>query len=575
MKVNVIGRKNGNVMIKLLAVLLTMVLVATSLSGLTAQKTYADEQSQYSDDVSFVDIWTYDDGYTWSSDVFYLLEDRSEFYFQLEIINVDASDRDGFYLVMSNSNGILVEKEFEFLDEHNYGGELISIYEATIVDMVDVDYSIGDYMLTVYDGEDKIVAEVEMSVRAIEESSPTSNYVSPWVVYNESVQFYNISENYIDFDIINYNPDNHSRLFAYSCLVFNADNGNLLYVSPEVINSFTYVDFFLYPSNVGRSDDFDFENNNYLIVFLDSAGNIWAYGFTDGATSEVDLAQDELESIYNEYIAGLSEEEMIPNYQIQGVNTDYYLNVDEVINFVTRNYELVLGRSPDETGLYNWVNSLCNFQNTGVHVAYGFFFSQEYLNMNTSNEEFVTTLYNVFLDREPDAQGMENWVGQLEAGASREQVFAGVANSREFYDICLSYGITAGHYMQGVPLSNQQNVNAFVARLYSIALGRIGDYSGQENWVRQLVNGTNSGAGVAYGFFFSPEFTESYGNYPEQYVTTLYYVMLGRTPDQAGFDSWVHQIYTGTDRISIFRGFVYSQEFSNICEAYGINRGTI
>ena len=242
--------------------------------------------------------------------------------------------------------------------------------------------------------------------------------------------------------------------------------------------------------------------------------------------------------------------------------------------FVTRCYELVLGRSPDPTGLNNWVNSLVNNQNTGAHMAYGFFFSQEYINSNTSNEEFVTTLYNVFLDRAPDQGGLNDWVGQLEAGATREQIFAGVANSREFFALCNSYGITAGHYIQGIDNTRQQNVNAFVARLYSMCLGRNGDYDGQASWVRQLIYRENSGAGVAYGFFFSPEFiNRNLTN--EEYAATLYRVFLGREPDQAGFNDWVSQLNNGADRLSTFRGFAHSQEYTNICNSYGIERGTI
>lgn len=249
-------------------------------------------------------------------------------------------------------------------------------------------------------------------------------------------------------------------------------------------------------------------------------------------------------------------------------------NRSEAEAFVTRCYELVLERTPDSTGLNNWTNSLVNNQNTGAHVAYGFFFSQEFINKNVSNEEFVAILYRVFLNREPDQVGLNDWVGQLNSGASREQVFAGVCNSLEFFNLCVGYGITAGHYLQGIDCSRQQNVNAFVARLYSMCLGRIGDYNGQASWVRQLINGENSGAGVGYGFFFSPEFiNRNLSN--EEYVATLYRVFLGREPDQAGFTSWVLQLEDGASRINIFRGFAYSQEYTNICNSYGIVRGDI
>lgn len=207
-------------------------------------------------------------------------------------------------------------------------------------------------------------------------------------------------------------------------------------------------------------------------------------------------------------------------------------------------------------------------------MAYGFFFSQEFINQNVSDEDYINILYRVFLGREADAGGFGYWRGQLDAGATREHVFAGFANSVEFYNICNSYGITSGYYMEGVEFGRQKNVNAFVARLYSLCLGRRGDQAGQQSWVTQLINGTNSGAGVAYGFFFSQEFlNRNLSN--EDYVTILYRVFLGREPDQAGFDSWVAQLEGGADRLDIFRGFAYSQEYEGICASYGIIRGTV
>ena len=46
-----------------------------------------------------------------------------------------------------------------------------------------------------------------------------------------------------------------------------------------------------------------------------------------------------------------------------------------------------------------------------------------------------------YTNREPDAAGFADWVGQLNNGASRESVFQGFAGSAEWADICAQYGI--------------------------------------------------------------------------------------------------------------------------------------
>lgn len=50
-------------------------------------------------------------------------------------------------------------------------------------------------------------------------------------------------------------------------------------------------------------------------------------------------------------------------------------------------------------------------------------------------------MYNVFMDREADEIGMQEWQQVLSDGKSREHVFNGFADSKEFKKICESYGI--------------------------------------------------------------------------------------------------------------------------------------
>ena len=113
----------------------------------------------------------------------------------------------------------------------------------------------------------------------------------------------------------------------------------------------------------------------------------------------------------------------------------------KTIDFATRLYTTCLGREADEDGLMAWARQLANQRDTGTGAAHGFFFSSEFTGQNVSNSEFVTRLYRTFMGREPDTDGFNAWVAQLDSGVSREEVFNGFACSPEFSVICADYGI--------------------------------------------------------------------------------------------------------------------------------------
>ena len=115
----------------------------------------------------------------------------------------------------------------------------------------------------------------------------------------------------------------------------------------------------------------------------------------------------------------------------------------DVEAFVTRFYQQCLGREPDAPGLEGWVNALIAGSLSGADVANGFIFSQEFINRNTTNEDFVTTLYRAFFDREPDDAGYLGWLNYLYDGNSRSETLDGFVSSQEFYNLCAQYGITA------------------------------------------------------------------------------------------------------------------------------------
>lgn len=73
--------------------------------------------------------------------------------------------------------------------------------------------------------------------------------------------------------------------------------------------------------------------------------------------------------------------------------------------------------------------------------AFGFVFSKEMESKRLENRAFVETMYKMFMDREGEPTGVSFWTNYLEAGHTRQEVFEGFANSREFAGICRGFGL--------------------------------------------------------------------------------------------------------------------------------------
>lgn len=245
-----------------------------------------------------------------------------------------------------------------------------------------------------------------------------------------------------------------------------------------------------------------------------------------------------------------------------------------VKDFVTRCYEIALGRAPDETGLQGWTDQLLSGDACGVSVAYGFVYSPEFQGAGYDNSTYVEKMYNMLLGRASDSAGKASWVEKLNNGEDKETIFYGFANSQEFYNLCNEYGVFSGFYLPGEGMQKNAAINGFVDRLYTICLGRHGDQGGHNGWVTNLYNGTTTGSEAAYGFIFSPEFINKNLS-DKDYVSVLYATFLGRQPDDVGLNGWVDQLSSKkATRTDVFNGFANSIEFDAICSNYGIVKGT-
>lgn len=98
-----------------------------------------------------------------------------------------------------------------------------------------------------------------------------------------------------------------------------------------------------------------------------------------------------------------------------------------------RLYQAFFLRTPDAGGLSHWL-SVAQSGSAMEAIAQSFVSSPEFQQRygSLSNEQFVKLVYKNVLNRTPDANGYNFWVGQLNAGVSRGSMMVGFSESSEF-----------------------------------------------------------------------------------------------------------------------------------------------
>ena len=255
------------------------------------------------------------------------------------------------------------------------------------------------------------------------------------------------------------------------------------------------------------------------------------------------------------------------------ISLDGYEN-KEVYDFVTRMYDKFLNRSADREGFDDWYNKLVSHELKAADVVDGFISSKEFQGRNLSTEEYLNILYEGMLGRKPDSIGLKDWTETLENGVSRKYISAQFVNSQEFKQLCDTYKVNKGDITLTENRDKDYRVTQFVSHFYEHCLGRSGDVQGLNDWTGGLLGKSMTGVDVAQGFLFSTEFLNKDLNHTE-FIETLYRTLLSRTSDAVGMQTWLERLDNGVSNNYILFGVAHSPEFSNLCDTYGIDRGTV
>ncbi len=248
----------------------------------------------------------------------------------------------------------------------------------------------------------------------------------------------------------------------------------------------------------------------------------------------------------------------------------YIAPTDPVYNFATRLYTCALGREADIAGARYWYSVLCNSSTSAADVAETFLFSNEVMDSEISDEEFVNRLYLTFMGRECSPEEAEYWVNCLKAGAPFYDVFMGFVNSQEWSNLCYNAGIDSGsNVAPNVDREPSTRIISFVTDIYGACLGREPDEAGLAYWANNLANGRLTATEIITTFLASDEYL-SRDISSAEYVTSVYYLTLDRDPGANEVEYWATLIDNGASPIDVLYGFCSAPEFAARCNYIGI-----
>jgi len=152
----------------------------------------------------------------------------------------------------------------------------------------------------------------------------------------------------------------------------------------------------------------------------------------------------------------------------------------------------------------------------------------------TTNQVFVSALYNTALGRDADSAGLTYWTNLLNKGTSRQQVTLGIQQSTEYR-------------------------SRLIDSVYETYLGRDADASGRQWWLSQFANGATERQFTA-SLLASDEYFKNAGGSDFKFVQDLYQDVLGRSLDGAAATWWTGQLANGAKRKDVAAQVLGSDE---------------
>lgn len=336
---------------------------------------------------------------------------------------------------------------------------------------------------------------------------------------------------------------------------------------PGLVSNGSMV-FLAYQQNAASTSGF--ENGPILLRESDDDGSTWGSEQQISSTNQATTPRIAIEGsggqnvaiVWSDYRTGTVAQIYFRMY-VNTITPTFSANVNTVI---TGYYNNILGRAPDSGGMAYWTGETTRVVSLGADVrevffvmSMQFFNSTEYLSRNTSNNQYLTDLYNTFFSRPPDSTGLNYWLTQMQGGMTRGGVLANFLFSTEF-----SNTMTA---LFGTPVVRPE-INMTID-LYRGILENLPDSAGFDYWLGRIRTAQCQGASsvnsqvttISQLFIGSPQYVNMNRSTPD-YLSDLYNAFMRRGPDLSGFNYWVGQVNSGAmSRDAVRAQFVASPEF--------------
>lgn len=238
----------------------------------------------------------------------------------------------------------------------------------------------------------------------------------------------------------------------------------------------------------------------------------------------------------------------------------------DVTHFVNYLYQYFLDRKADINGLRSWVQVLCSQKQTASEVVYGFVYSSEFQSKKLSDESYIRLLYTAILNRGADATGLNEWKATLEYGMSRTSVLKGFLESNEFKQLCSKYGITAGTLKLTESRDQNSAVTKFVYNAYKTCYLRAASVDELNNWTKALLSNANTTTDFVNALLMSDPVKKLSDS---AFVKAAYETTLMRVPSEAEINGGVQSIHQKS-RAAYLQSMTESTEYAELVTNMGL-----
>lgn len=212
-------------------------------------------------------------------------------------------------------------------------------------------------------------------------------------------------------------------------------------------------------------------------------------------------------------------------------------------SFLDSVYSIMLNREADEEGKSYWSGKILSGDIGILDFLNQILSQEEFASLSISSEDFITKNYNLLINREPDEDGFNYWMSQLGENSTKEQqlnLINQMAHSEEFMGKINEMGIVFKIYEEEKPVvvpEQLSDIDIFIRDAYEHILGRQYDQEGFNYWKGQLTSQDKGAIDLINQFISLDEF-KARNLKDQQFIGAMYEVLFNRTADQDGLNYW-------------------------------------